>query len=547
MATASTGNYINTGSPLNFGITSNESNTNKMPNYKVLSNGSITSLFGNTKFVPFPNGVSSKGDATGGIAGNRAAMHNDDIYDITIGKLIDFTKDKPSMLLTAAHFAYLKDVGVYPNNRLMIARRFPSAVGNDLTAVTTSPLATMISWVPNDNDFIDISFGERWESAEASFEDVLGNGGSKNIGNDLTLSNDNRAGNQSLGINAGQLFSGLPLPGLMEGIQRQMMINLGIADPSDISILPQGNPNLIKQAMRRSVVDKGAAGSGLKCEFSVKMKVEYEQYYINGIDNTLSYFDLISNVLSFATSDSEFMYNKIFAQGADNILTKLISGDINAVIGSISLFVQEFINVLTNQAKIIAQKISDISKQAAQEASALASSVAGNKTQTPSSIQTALKFTLGAVIGKYKMRLIGIISALTGQPSTPWHITIGNPKRPLFSSGDMVVEDVRMKLGPVLAWNDLPSSISVDFTLKNARPLGAQEIFNRFNTGKARSYVRLQPDIASSNSKTNANLLAPPTSTTQNTSFGPAPVSNQGPNGDQGNLLQGNGTTTPLI
>ena len=81
MATASTGNYINTGSPLNFGITSNESNTNKMPNYKVLSNGSITSLFGNTKFVPFPNGVSSKGDATGGIAGNRAAMHNDDIYD----------------------------------------------------------------------------------------------------------------------------------------------------------------------------------------------------------------------------------------------------------------------------------------------------------------------------------------------------------------------------------------------------------------------------------------------------------------------------------
>jgi hypothetical protein len=50
----------------------------------------------------------------------------------------------------------------------------------------------------------------------------------------------------------------------------------------------------------------------------------------------------------------------------------------------------------------------------------------------------------------------------------------------------MLTEEVSLKLGPVLAFNDLPSSIKVDFTLTNARPLGLQEIMAKFNTGNIR-------------------------------------------------------------
>jgi len=46
-------------------------------------------------------------------------------------------------------FAYLKDVGVYPNNRIIICRRFDSAVGNDLTQVADEPISTIISWIPD--------------------------------------------------------------------------------------------------------------------------------------------------------------------------------------------------------------------------------------------------------------------------------------------------------------------------------------------------------------------------------------------------------------
>ena len=115
---------------------------------------------------------------------------------------------------------------------------------------------------------MDISFGEEWIKAQASFEDVL-NG----IGKDTSLSSDNAAGNAKLGTSFYQGFGVVPLPGLMEGLQRSVMKKLGIIDDKDPTILPQGNPNLIKEARRRKTIEKGEAGSGLRCTLSIKMKV----------------------------------------------------------------------------------------------------------------------------------------------------------------------------------------------------------------------------------------------------------------------------------
>ena len=515
-------------SPLNFPFDTNLDNTNRMGNYSVVDGGQLTSLFKNAKFTPYPSGVDpSTGLATGGLTN----IHNDNIYDVSITNLIDKTSVYPSMLLTAAHFAYLKDLGVYPNNRLMVARRFPGPVGNDLTAIKVSPLATLVSWVDNDSDFMDISFGEHWIQAKASFEEVL-----NSIGKDTTLSGDNRKGNSVMGTNLAAGAMVIPLPGLMEGLQQKLFVDMGLAaTASGDIILPVGDPNLIKQAMQRQTIDRGEPGSGLKCDFKIKMKIEYEQKYINGVDPTLAYFDLISNVLSFATSDARFMYTQAFANGANNILGGLISGDINAIQETVKKFLDKFITIVSGYAKTIADAINNMGK------STQATTKNASTTTTTEKVSEFLKNTLGAIIGKYKMAILGIISSLTGVASTPWHITIGNPLRPYFSSGDMYMDEVSMKMGPVLSWNDLPANITVEFTLKPARNLGAQEIFNRFNTGKARTYVR-NPDIASSNTSQvvtqDANNI-----TQQNTAHGPAPVSSSD---NTTNYLAGNGTTTPV-
>ena len=101
---------------------------------------------------------------------------------------------------------------------------------------------------------------------------------------------------------------------------------------------------------------------------------------------------------------------------------------------------------------------------------------------------------INVLVQKYRERIIGVTNALSGLPSTPWHITIGNPLRPIFCSGDMLTTNVQLKLGSDLSFNDLPTTISASFTLENARPLGLQEIMAKFNSGYLRVLSYRQDD-----------------------------------------------------
>jgi hypothetical protein len=476
-------------SPLN--ITGLSSTTGRPTSYQVIDGKAVKSLFGNSQFSPFPADASpSNGNVTR--MGKPGDIHSDNSNAISIPEIVEYCKQHPGMKLDYADFAYLKNVGVYPNNRLVIARRFSSGVGNDLTLPSMqSPLSTLISWVGENDNFIELQYGEVWTAAEGTFEEVL-----NNIGEDMKAAQD--ITKPDLGNLVYTAFSILPLPGFMEGLQYQVLNNLGLTD-AGVGNSPLGNPNLIREAQRRTTVEPKRAGSGLMARFSIKMEVEYEQKFINGVDPTLVYLDIIQNALTFGTSDAFFQYSSAFGTGVTGFMRDLISGDIGAVAKAIGSFITALVTAIGQVALKFAQVIVDGLKSAAAAANAATSgSTASSTPAIPSAeaivgkLQELFRSTIGHVISKYKVRLIGIVNAVTGGPSTPWHVTIGNPKKPIFSSGDMFTTDVTITLGKTLAFNDLPSSIKISFTLTNARPLGAQEIFNRFNTGKGRSYAKFR-------------------------------------------------------
>jgi len=455
------------------------SNSTKIGTYKVVGSKAVKSLFvGGGQFSPYPSSANAE---TGSVTSIRNAsdIHNDDMNDTSISSLVNYTRSYPSMKLDYADFAYLKDVGVYPNNRLIIARRFPAGVSNDLTSIKSSPMSTLISWVKDGDDFISVNYSEVWEDAPASFEDVL-----NKIGEDVKAS-DNNMGN--LGGAAASAFNAIPFPGFMEGIQYQVMKNMGLTD-AGIGNSPLGNPNLIREAKMRKTLGKGEAGAGLKASFSIKMTVEYEQKFINGVDPTLVYMDIIQNALTFGTSDSAFQFSSAFGEGVTGIIKDLISGDIGAIASAIQKFVTSLLDAIATVGKQIIDALVDPPKDDQKPSSG----------QIFDAVKKAFAATIGHVISKYKIKLIGIANALTGSNSTPWHVTIGNPKKPIFSSGDMLCKEVSLTVGKNLAFNDLPSYIKIEFTLENARNLGAQEVFNRFNTGKGRSYVRLNKSFVES-------------------------------------------------
>lgn len=451
------------------------------------------------KGKPIPGGelyddVTGSNAVKGSEVYTQKTLHSDSVYDTSVLNIIEKLSNTKGQL-KPADFAYLKYIGVYPNNRLMIARRFASPTGDNIMIkkkpTEIGSLATLITWVPESEDFLNISFGEEWMEAEADFKGVL-----SSLGEDLGIGN--------LGGIGGAAGNVVPLPGFTEIFQRQFLESLGLLESNSSNMIPAGNPNLIKQAKMRKTVGYSEAGSGLTCTVQVKMLCEYELKYISGIDPTIVWMDLIGTILRFGTSESDtYGLSKSvsaklirWANNPQSLLREVFSSIKSAITGIIDK-VSKKIKEIFESAKKVIDETSKAAKESIDEngeqkpgpdpdySSAVEEEKAG---------QTLLKTVQGllgdvteGMVQKYRVKIIGIVNALAGLPSTPWHLTIGNPMRPIFCSGDMLTKSVSLKLGPQLAFNDLPSSISVEFTLENARALGMQEIMGKFNSGYLRS------------------------------------------------------------
>jgi hypothetical protein len=426
----------------------------------------------------------------------RRELHNNSVYDVSILNIIEKLAGTKASL-RPADFAYLKNIGVLPNNRLMIARRFANPSEDNIMVPSKNELgsfATLISWVPENTDFLEFTFGEEWTDSEADFKTIL-----TALGEDIGLGN--------LGSMAGAGGNALPLPGFTEIFQRQFLAGLGLIENSKKNSIPAGNPNLIKQSKRRKVIGYGEAGSGLKTAINIKMVCEYELKYISGIDPTIVWMDLLGMIMRFGTSNSD-TYGLTKGAAAKlknwaNNPNELISDVAKALSLALGKIVQEIRDAVTdvyNKAVAANAKIASSDPVAAEPAEAPNPQAADKKLFEEAKtagmafadkIWEALKGYMGdalsGLLQKYRVKIIGVVNSLANLPSTPWHITIGNPMRPIFCSGDMLCDVVTLTLGPNLSFNDLPSSIKVEFNLVNAKPLGLQQIMAKFNSGYLRT------------------------------------------------------------
>ena len=460
------------------------------PNIKMINEGDSS--------VPDPLGLGDfekealyKTQGRKGDSYSRKDLHNNDVYDTSITHLIDKLANTKASL-RPADFAYLKDLGVYPNNRLMIARRFLGPIDDNIMVNSggdVGSLATIVSWMPENEDLFSINFGEVWGEADASFSGII-----DGIGNDFKM--------KGLGEIMGGAGGAIPLPGFTEILQRQLMAKMGIISAENANTIPSGNPNLIKEAKVRKTIGYDEPGSGLMGKLSFKVTAEYEMKFISGLDPTIVWMDIISNILRFGTSTSiNWGLNKSFAAK----MKKWINNPgalLNELGAKIKTAVSEASKLIVDESKkLISAFEGEQRSQATEESKNEDGDGDETEENIDSFIQSAkkayssiinkvirgLKSVLNGVVSKYKVKAIGVFNALTGSPSTPWHLTIGNPLRPIFCCGDMLTQDVTLTMGSQLAFNDLPSSIKVEFVLTNARNLGLQEIMSKFNSGYLRT------------------------------------------------------------
>jgi hypothetical protein len=449
--------------------------------------------------------------------------------DLTVSGLIDYLKGT-SLELRPIDFVYLKNLGVYSNNRMIVARRFWGPITDNLYATTGKPMSTIISYIDPEDEFIKMSFNEVWEehtdNIQKIFQDILEN---------------------DFGLDLGDA---IPLPGWSTGLQFAFLKALGVTN-AGANNLPEGNPNLIMETRRRKV--PGDNGSGLATDLQITMIVEYELKYIPGIDPSAAFNDLISNLLHMGTSNSEFYLTgsagdklKEYVKRIREASNKTGQESIDAYVGLITDIIKNIVDSIQN---VISQVGSFISGGSDNGGTGTDPSQSKDATQTANITTNALNSLVNAgtgilnlvaqgVISKYKEKIYASINAMTGSANAPWHIMIGNPKKPIFISGDMVCEKVELELGKELGFNDLPTEIKATLTFSPARPWGAQEIASKFNSAKGRTYDATNDELGIIGENTNPN-----TTSNVQTSQNATNKANPNTNGTNRNGIAGTGNT----
>ena len=388
-----------------------------------------------------------------------------------------------SMVLRPADFAYLRDLGVYPTNRLWILRRYPDncIVPNNLLEWgknSIEPISTVVGWIKNkdESDFLSIKFHEVWtdqyDMLDKLFAEIL---------------------KEEFGQDASKF---IPVPGWSQGILFGILKQMGLTSDYDYNNIPTGDPNVLRQAKMRDIKSQGLLSS-----MSISLETTYEQKFINGIDPGMAMMDLISNLFKMGTSDQRFIL------GNSTALQMLLSGvykeaNIDTWLKLGKQLLESFIIGVQNFIKEVVQQPTSNAETASTEYKKpeAPSSATTTKTLSLGNIDTESIKAMGGVlrnigdillvgtISKYRWPLKGSIGLMSGMNTTPWHLTIGNPLSPIINIGNIVVNNVELKLSNDMGFNDMPVSVTAIIDVEMGRPLGKTELERMFNNGYSRLY-----------------------------------------------------------
>jgi hypothetical protein len=360
-----------------------------------------------------------------------------------------------SMELNYSDFAYLVDLGVYPVNRLIILRRFDEnvMVKNDLNDIDAKPISTLVSWItPDDEDMFSMSFSEKWIDQTKFFWEVISDVVKNNTGMDVSH------------------FSSLPA--WSQGFLYQMLqgANIGNYDKNDKNWMPVGDPDVLRSSKTRDL--NGSISSDIKLSFNSK----YEQKYIGGIDSGIAMMTILNNIIRMGISDMKFILKS--DKTLNNLTNSIYSnqgGSMDDWISGIKSIIKSFVETSKNMFGL-------------KNPSATTNTDTDKKIYDKTKITEMIKNTLDLSIKRFRWDLKSSLALTTGLPTTPWHVTVGNPLNPILSIGNVVVDQGNIKFGNEFNFNDMPTNFKVSFDIDFGRPLGRSELLEILNINYERNY-----------------------------------------------------------
>jgi len=220
--------------------------------------------------------------------------------------------------LKASDFAYLRDLGVYPMNRMAILRRFPEGnyVSEDLDRMKIEPISTIVGWIPADKNFSTVSFNETWSKTNERF--------------DVALANIIKKATH----NAVDIAAIIPVPDFAQGVLFEFYKRMGLEKSSGVNDsvdetyeyynpdgglqngskdtngntwglknIPVGDPNVLQEGPFRN-----PEGQNIKSDFTFELETTYEQKLLGDVDPGSAMLDILDNIFAMGTSNMVFYW-----------------------------------------------------------------------------------------------------------------------------------------------------------------------------------------------------------------------------------------------
>lgn len=387
-------------------------------------------------------------------------------------------------------FMYCKHLGKISNNHMITLRRFPlpvddyiGAQGEEDTmrinraAMNTSCIGCMVTWMGvSGNDLSNIlkySYKMPFKTETAEFQD-------KNADADT---------NQSLLNGMFSMFDQSYQKSYMAGYSGEAANKVftdvfGIPEKFIGNAPYKQNANFQDRVKVYGPVDSIRStyirsDEGLTFDQKLTLTFEYELRSYNGINGRQAMLDLISNILNVTYTTGTFWGGgyKGFAAQQSNIFANL---NIFKCKGGFTDFMDAFSQDLSGLGKRLGDTFSG-----------------GNFLDTAKKLLNGIggMMLAGMLNGLGRPQKAMYNSLLSPAPIGFWHVTIGNPKKPIMSLGNMIITNVTLEhMGP-LGIDDFPTGLKVTVELDRGKPRDLRDIEKIYMQGTDRIYTSMTDKV----------------------------------------------------
>ena len=463
---------------------------------------------------------------------------NIDLSDCSIDTLVKLSEKRATSLvgensaiseLGVAKYRYIdfmfcRDLGKIPNNHLLTLRKFTRPVGDNINTrlpKSDTPynfnqsmdVGRLVTWFGNgDNkleDIIKYNYVATFKQFDSKIQEVDSHEDDEStgiIGKIVNTINprynqamsQGRTGSHNFISQLGGRYLSTSYANFARGGQYDRHEIFGMYDHHKIY-----EP---KNTIQSTHVYEGKLT--FSQEFTIKFSYKLRAY--DNINPRAAFLDLIGNILAVTYRSGTFWGGSRMFRGAPpnkvgtakvnafldrtfdtlgGIGNNLLSGnlDIGGTLGSIWGAVKQIASDAFNTAKSLA--LGNTSTKGKSPLQVIGAIV--KHTGLWSGVQGMIKNGLG------RPAVYALDSLLTGDNVGLWHLTIGNPRNPIMSIGNLIIDKSEITQSGPLGLDDFPTDLMVSVSLKHGRPRDSAEIQKMYTKGSGPIYTPLGAKAAS--------------------------------------------------